>query len=96
MENIHYDLTEEDLDVCHTLLPLNFIRRLWLTLSQELFRRIGPITKLQLRYDRSGRSEGVAFVTYEDREDAAEAIKQFDGANANGTLSSVELQYPSE
>lgn len=42
------------------------------------------MVKLQLRYDRAGRSEGTAFVTYESREDAAEAIKQFDGANANG------------
>ncbi|KAF5134253.1 Aly/REF export factor 2 [Metarhizium anisopliae] len=62
-ENIHYDLTEEDLD--------------------ELFARIGRVSKLNLRYDRAGRSEGVAYVTYEQREDAEEAIKQFDGANAN-------------
>ncbi|EFY92756.1 RNA binding protein, putative [Metarhizium acridum CQMa 102] len=64
VENIHYDLTEEDLD--------------------ELFARIGRVSRLNLRYDRAGRSEGVAYVTYEQREDAEEAIKQFDGANANG------------
>ncbi|RGP81556.1 hypothetical protein FLONG3_288 [Fusarium longipes] len=50
----------------------------------ELFQRIGPVSRLQLRYDRAGRSEGTAYVTYEQREDAEEAIKQFDGANANG------------
>lgn len=55
-----------------------------LTLLQELFRRIGSVAKLQLRYDRAGRSMGIAFVTYESQEDASEAIKQFDGANANG------------
>ncbi|KAJ4268400.1 hypothetical protein NW762_002463 [Fusarium torreyae] len=64
VDNIHYDLTEDDLD--------------------ELFRRIGTVTRLQLRYDRAGRSEGTAYVTYELKEDAQEAIKQFDGANANG------------
>ncbi|KAL6869595.1 hypothetical protein ACO1O0_000921 [Amphichorda felina] len=64
VDNIHYDLTEDDLD--------------------ELFRRIGPVTRLQLRYDRAGRSEGTAYVTYELKEDATEAIRQFDGANANG------------
>ncbi|KAF4455879.1 hypothetical protein F53441_1870 [Fusarium austroafricanum] len=69
VENIHYDLTEEDLDVGG---------------PHELFRRIGPVVRLQLRYDRAGRSEGTAYVTYELKEDAQEAVKQFDGANANG------------
>ena len=83
VENIHYDLTEDDLDV---LAPwqICFPRNSTYNGLQELFRRIGPITKLQLRYDRAGRSEGTAFVTYEVKEDALEAIRQFDGANANG------------
>ncbi|KAG6041002.1 hypothetical protein E4U41_006331 [Claviceps citrina] len=50
----------------------------------ELFARIGSVSKLNLRYDRAGRSEGTAYVTYERKEDAEEAIRQFDGANANG------------
>ena len=56
---------------------------------QELFSRIGPVSKLVLRYDRAGRSEGLAFVTYESERDAREAIKQFDGANANGRVKAV-------
>lgn len=49
-----------------------------------MFNRIGPVEKLSLQYDRSGRSEGVAYVTYERASDAREAIKEFDGANAAG------------
>ncbi|KAH7329297.1 hypothetical protein B0I35DRAFT_419892 [Stachybotrys elegans] len=64
VENIHYDLTKQDLE--------------------ELFWRIGRVSRLQLQYDRAGRSEGTAYVTYERRDDAQEAIRQFDGANANG------------
>ncbi|ELQ44736.1 hypothetical protein OOU_Y34scaffold00058g9 [Pyricularia oryzae Y34] len=64
VENIHYELTEEDL--------------------QGLFSRIGPIISLELLYDRSGRSEGVAYVTYESHKDATLAVKDFDGANAAG------------
>ncbi|KAJ9129535.1 RNA-binding domain-containing protein [Coniochaeta hoffmannii] len=64
VDNIHYELTEEDLD--------------------GLFKRIGPIRDLKLMYDRAGRSEGTAFVTYESYQDAKEAIREFDGANAAG------------
>ena len=35
-------------------------------------------------YDRADRSLGTAFVTYDDPRDAREAVRQFDGANANG------------
>lgn len=64
VENIHYELTEKELE--------------------ELFKKIGPVAKFNLCYDRAGRSEGVAFVTYQHRDDATTAIQEFDGANANG------------
>jgi len=64
VDNLHYELTEEDLD--------------------DLFNRIGPVVKLSLAYDRAGRSEGIAWVTYESAQDAKKAIREFDGANAKG------------
>lgn len=64
VDNLHYDLTEDDLD--------------------ELFNRIGPVQTLSIRFDRAGRSSGTAFVTYESLADARQAVRSFDGANANG------------
>ncbi|PKS12004.1 hypothetical protein jhhlp_001300 [Lomentospora prolificans] len=51
---------------------------------EDLFRKIGPVSRFNLCYDRAGRSEGVAFVTYQYRDDAMTAIQEYDGANANG------------
>lgn len=39
---------------------------------------------MSLRYDRAGRSEGVAQVSYKHLSDAEIAIREFDGANAKG------------
>ncbi|KAL4784650.1 hypothetical protein BJX76DRAFT_215739 [Aspergillus varians] len=64
IENLHYDITETDLE--------------------ELFCRIGSISNVSLVYDRAGRSEGVAYVTYTRNSDARTAIAEFDGANAKG------------
>lgn len=51
---------------------------------QDLFTRIATVSDINLRYDRAGRSDGTAFVTYSNVADAREAIRQFDGANAKG------------
>ena len=51
---------------------------------QDLFTRIAPVTTVSLRYDRAGRSDGTAFVTYPNVSDARSAIREFDGANAKG------------
>ncbi|KAL2351392.1 hypothetical protein BJ546DRAFT_294271 [Cryomyces antarcticus] len=51
---------------------------------RELFFRIGPVKRVQLLYDRQDRSQGTAYVTYESFSDAKIAIREFDGANANG------------
>ncbi|KAJ9142059.1 THO complex subunit 4A [Pleurostoma richardsiae] len=51
---------------------------------EGLFSRIGTVLKVDIRYDRAGRSEGTAYVTYEAHSDALKAIREFDGANAAG------------
>ncbi|KAI5791842.1 hypothetical protein EDC01DRAFT_96208 [Geopyxis carbonaria] len=71
VENIHYDLGEEDL--------------------LSLFRQKGPVLKLDLLYDRAGRSEGTAFVLFENEDDAHQAIRDFDGANAHGQPISLTI-----
>ncbi|KAI3571003.1 hypothetical protein IWW34DRAFT_812082 [Fusarium oxysporum f. sp. albedinis] len=60
VENIHRDLTEEDLMV------------------------VAYMPTIQLRNDCAGPSKGTADVTYEMKEDAEDALRQIDGANAIG------------
>lgn len=51
---------------------------------QGLFNSVGPVLNLDMRYDRAGRSTGSVFVTFEFADDAHEAVKEFNGANAKG------------
>jgi THO complex subunit 4 len=37
-----------------------------------------------MKYDKLGRSDGVAYVTYGSMEHAHEAIRKYNGANAAG------------
>lgn len=49
-----------------------------------MFSNIGPVQRVRINFDRAGRSEGTATVTYQYLEDARQAIREFDGANAKG------------
>ena len=83
VDNLHYDLTEDDLRV-KTLVHYYSLSN-WLNVSkQELFSRIGRVINVSLLYDRQDRSKGVAFVYYAHESDARVAIREFDGANAHG------------
>lgn len=60
----------------------------------DLFRRKGDVLKLEIMYDRAGRSEGTCFVTFARESDAVAAIRDYDGATAKGQLITVSLVGP--
>ncbi|ORZ31844.1 hypothetical protein BCR44DRAFT_1463532 [Catenaria anguillulae PL171] len=52
----------------------------------ELFGRTGRIKKVQLFYDRNGKSTGTGHVQYASKEDALAAIKRYNGVQLDGTI----------
>lgn len=60
------------------------IPNLTANMLQELFSRIGQVSSVELLYDRQDRSRGIAYVSMPDPRDARDAVRDFDGANANG------------
>ncbi|KAK3117954.1 hypothetical protein LTR53_000106 [Teratosphaeriaceae sp. CCFEE 6253] len=51
---------------------------------RDLFSRKGSLASVKLLYDRADRSQGTAFVTYDDPRDARDALTDYDGQNAQG------------
>ncbi|GAA5991729.1 hypothetical protein JCM11641_004845 [Rhodosporidiobolus odoratus] len=59
-----------------------------------LFVQIGPITSgPKIKFDRSGRSEGVAWITYGSEEHATQAKEAFNGAPAKGQAIEVDYDF---
>jgi len=63
---------------------------------QELFGRIGEISRIFLSKDKNtGQSRGFAFVSYKRREDAERAIKTLNGYGYDHLILTVEWSKPS-
>ncbi|KAF3129199.1 hypothetical protein TWF703_009043 [Orbilia oligospora] len=56
-----------------------------------VFSRVGEIRRIDIIYDKAGRSEGIANVIYATADEAILAVDQFDGANAKGQPIRVRL-----
>jgi THO complex subunit 4 len=46
---------------------------------QEMFAEVGAVQKVFIRYDRTGRSEGTAEITFATSDEAALAVAEFHG-----------------
>lgn len=58
---------------------------------RELFSQVGPIDSVRLQYDRAGRSNGVAQVTYAHRRDARLAIDRFHHVPLDGYPMQIDM-----
>eukprot|EP01025_Chloroclados_australasicus_P053802 TRINITY_DN635_c0_g1_i1.p1 TRINITY_DN635_c0_g1~~TRINITY_DN635_c0_g1_i1.p1 ORF type:complete len:282 (-),score=28.62 TRINITY_DN635_c0_g1_i1:174-1019(-) len=58
----------------------------------ELFSRIGDVRKYGIKFDRSGRSEGIAEVEFVNAQDAQNAVKQYDGVMLDGKRMSIQIK----
>ncbi|KAL0578996.1 hypothetical protein V5O48_002991 [Marasmius crinis-equi] len=80
VSNLHYEVTPKDL--AGTNLDLA-------ALLPETKANQPPVTFYIIKYDRSGRSSGVAIISYETPAEATRAKKQFDGILAKGQPMSI-------
>ncbi|KAK6510111.1 hypothetical protein TWF481_004824 [Arthrobotrys musiformis] len=63
---------------------------------RDVFSRVGDIRRIDIMYDKAGRSEGIATVLYATADEALLAVDQFDGANAKGQPIRVKLAFQHE
>ncbi|KAG5456459.1 MAG: hypothetical protein BJ554DRAFT_3799 [Olpidium bornovanus] len=90
VENLHYEVLEDDLKVVQLLKIMLTV----VPVLQELFGSFGTLVKLVLRYDASGRSEGRAEVTFADAGCAKSAMSALNNRLLDGQPMHIKYYEP--
>ncbi|KAL9543978.1 hypothetical protein MBANPS3_007860 [Mucor bainieri] len=71
VENLHYNVTEQDV--------------------KELFNTVADVTKARLIFDPSGRSTGLAYISYQSLADAEKAIQKYNNIELDGQPMQIKI-----
>ncbi|KAG2188605.1 hypothetical protein INT44_001360 [Umbelopsis vinacea] len=74
VENLHYEVTEADVNPHILMIPVTI---------QELFKLVGPCSA-KLLFDRSGRSNGVANVKFDNAAHSKAAFEKYNNVELDG------------
>ncbi|KAI8368178.1 uncharacterized protein BYT42DRAFT_617730 [Radiomyces spectabilis] len=58
---------------------------------KDLFAMVGPVEKTRIIFDRSGRSTGVARISFTSQRDAERAIKKYDTVELDGQAMKIQM-----
>ncbi|ORX55395.1 RNA-binding domain-containing protein [Piromyces finnis] len=58
---------------------------------KKIFEEVGEVSKVRIKYDKAGRSEGEATIVFNSRSDALKAIDKFDGVDLDGMDMKIKM-----
>ncbi|OUM69634.1 hypothetical protein PIROE2DRAFT_68525 [Piromyces sp. E2] len=58
---------------------------------KSLFEEVADVSKVRIKFDKAGRSEGQATVVFNSRSDAQKAIEKFDGVELDGMEMKIKM-----
>lgn len=87
VSNLPGDVNEAQVKVCQRFLTVVYFSCLiYFIVYKELFNQtVGPLKDITLHYDATGRSKGIATVTFQRKGDGTKAFQQYNNRLIDGS-----------
>lgn len=79
--------SDRDVEICIENLHYNVTEQD----VKELFNTVGDVTKAKVIFDQSGRSTGLAYISYRSLDDAEKAIQKYNNIELDGQAMQIKI-----